>query len=107
MDKMFSLLLGSSFLLCLCQTSLATDNPPRISSIKQVTSSPQHSLDAEEIRYIRLECENFAELDKVSEEKHSTYMKLCIDELSAAVKNAIDELQLNAELPVIAASTAI
>ena len=58
-----------------------------------VTPSLNNSLDSEEMKYVRLECEGFAIEDNISTELRSAYIKNCITELSAAVQRAIDQLE--------------
>lgn len=80
-------LLRSCILFCILSTATANPAPNNSSA-----SSALGSLSSEELHYVVLECESFAKKDNVSQDHHSNYIKTCIDELGAAVKNAIDKL---------------
>lgn len=89
------LLMGCCYLLCLSGVSLATDvNNP---SDENATSSQSNKLSTEEMKYILQECEGFATEDKITPEKRAAYIETCMGELSAAVENAIEQLQINSE----------
>ena len=84
-------------ILCILATSMAINAGDfnNVSTSKEtLTSHSSNSLGSDEMKYITLECEAFAKEDGVSNEHRSNYIKTCITELSTAVQNAIDKLQI-------------
>ena len=89
-------LLSHLALGCLCsllilETSLASS--PLIENIDISQTSTQSNLTPEERQHVLAECEGFSKEDGISQEHLAAYLKTCVDELSAAVQLAIDELK--------------
>lgn len=101
MKLLHQLLAGSCFLLHLSEASLANEIETDNTSDKVVASSLKMNLSSEQVHYIRLECEGFAEEDNISSKEHPAYIKTCVEELSIAVEHAIKQIQDNTELPLI------
>ena len=91
MTPSFWLLVGCCWLTLTTAIS-ANDTLSNNPSENITSSSLDNGLGSEEMRYIRLECEGFADEDKIAEELRAPYIETCIEELSAAVKQAIDQL---------------
>ena len=83
--------LGSCYLFCVSGAIQA--NEANNDSSSEEPSPLSTALGPKENQYILQECEGFANEDNVSLDKRADYIKTCIDELSAAVKNAMDEIQ--------------
>lgn len=78
-------------IVCSCLTS-----PPiaALAETKTDTEITSKGLGAEEMQYILIECENFADEDRISLDSRPSYIETCVDELSTAVKSAIESLRI-------------
>ena len=90
MTQLSRFVLGCCFLLFVSGSLQANEISNSTSSDE--TSPLNITLGPEEQQYILKECETFADEDNISLDKRSEYIKTCIDELSIAVKHAIDKL---------------
>ena len=94
MKLLTHLILGGCLSLVFLIPSHATSPKPINLDKGEITSSmPKSSLTLEESQYVLEECESFANEDDISSDHLSAYIKTCIEELSAAVKLALDNLQ--------------
>ncbi len=89
--------LGCCCLFCLSGVLHANDATEGSSQDNKEASPPDHTLGPIEVQYILEECEKFAVEDNISSDKHASYIETCTQELSIAVKRAIDKLQATSE----------